>query len=221
MTLNHSANNTWAQEETLLTTILSTGDNASFKSGSKTFDNKATVTFSGDVYNSGDHFGWNNSLGRTLTVTAAEGYTITRVKFDTHTGSAFDEEAPFEAILVNDGGHITKVNGTKIGIGGVTKIEVYGYADIVNHSANNTWAIAEMPAFNVELLVEYFNITVPTANTADIYAGTTTPLINAGSTTEDGATMKYLVTATNEKPAMKVIELQHKSQILVGSVTSV
>ena len=70
----------------------------------------------------------------------------------------------------------------------------------LNHSANNTWAIAEMPGYDVELGVEYFNITVPTANTADIYAGTTTPLINAGSTTEDGATMKYLVTATNEQP---------------------
>ena len=69
----------------------------------------------------------------------------------------------------------------------------------LNHSANNTWAIAEMPGKDVELEVEYFNITVPTANTADIYAGTTTPLINAGSTTE-GATMKYLVTATNEQP---------------------
>ncbi len=70
----------------------------------------------------------------------------------------------------------------------------------LNHSANNTWAIAEMPGYDVELEVEYFDITVPTANTADIYAGSTTPLINAGSTTEEGATMKYLVTATNEQP---------------------
>ncbi len=199
VTLNHSANNTWAQEETLLTTILSTGDNASFKSGSKTFDNKATVTFSGTVYNNDDEWGWWSQEERTLTVTAAENYTITRVKFYTDDGSGFDEEAPFEAILVSEGGDITKVNGTKIGNMGVTKIEVYGYADIVNHSANNTWAIAEMPDGGVELEVEYFNITVPTANT-DSYAGTTTPLINAGSTTEDGATMKYLVTATNEQP---------------------
>ena len=69
----------------------------------------------------------------------------------------------------------------------------------LNHSANNTWAIAEMPGYDVELEVEYFNISVPTANTG-IYIGTTTPLINAGSITEDGATMKYLVTATNEQP---------------------
>ena len=44
----------WAQEERLLTTIVNTGDNASFKSGSKTFDNIATVTFSGEVLNVGD-----------------------------------------------------------------------------------------------------------------------------------------------------------------------
>lgn len=118
-----------AQEETLLTTILSAGDNASFKSGSKTFNNIATVTFSGEVYNFGDGWGWWSQEERTLTVTAAEGYPITRVKFYTAVNSAFDEVAPFEAILVYDGGPVTKVNGTSIGQVGVTKIEVYGYAD--------------------------------------------------------------------------------------------
>ena len=119
----------WAQQETLLTTILSTGDNASFKSGSKTFDNIATVTFSGDVGNDNDEYGWYFEEG-TLTVTAAEGYTITRVKFYTEEGSAFDGAAPFEAILVYDieSEYFTKVNGTSIGSYGVTKIEVYGYA---------------------------------------------------------------------------------------------
>ena len=420
----------WAQTETLLTTILSTGDNASFKSGSKTFDNKATVTFSGEVQNDDNEHGWYSYPDRTLTVTAAEGYTITRVKFYNNEGSAFDEQAPFKAILTTwdsdlEYEPITRVNGTSIGRWGVTKIEVYGYgpykvslkegtedatswqgkagegeyqalpledlaagttvslkysgwklvkrvnakkkataedkgklictdghihaygedaectkarvAKIIyigptghdtyrnglalaltdeggwvtwqeainacsaknryttpvtnatwllaskaqwdymlgadgagsyealrdgfssvggsnlqsgsywssteheggeyyemwcyvfddghwgynmwmndcwaraclafgalktvtlNHSANNTWAIAEMPDDDVELEVEYFNITVPTANTADIYPGSTTPLINAGSTT-GGATMKYLVTATNEQP---------------------
>ena len=116
----------WAQEVTLLTTIESTGDNASFKSGSKTFDNIATVTFSGDVSNDDDNWGWYSEPERTLTVTAAEGYTITRVKFYTDSSSAFDEEYPFEAILVD---YIAKVNGNLIGQFGVTKIEVYGYAD--------------------------------------------------------------------------------------------
>ena len=121
----------WAQEVTLLTTIENTGDNEDFTSGSKTFDNIATVTFSGTVSNDGDNWGWYFEDGdgeRTLTVTAAEGYTITRVKFYTAQGSAFDEEAPFEAILVYDQGNIAKVNGTSIGQWGVNKIEVYGYA---------------------------------------------------------------------------------------------
>ena len=121
----------WAQEVTLLTTIESTGDNASFIYGSKTFDNIATVAFSGTVVNDDDDWGWWSDSGRTLTVTAAEGYTITRVKFYTRSGSAFDEDAPFDAILVDDDfdGNIAKVNGTSIGACGVTKIEVYGYAD--------------------------------------------------------------------------------------------
>ena len=118
----------WAQTETLLTTIESTGDNFGFTSGSKTFDNIATVTFSGTVHNDNDEWGWYSDPERTLTVTAAEGYTITRVKFYTDEGSAFDEEAPFEAILVYDQGSIAKVNGTSIGQWGVNKIEVYGYA---------------------------------------------------------------------------------------------
>ena len=119
-----------AQEVTLLTTIESTGDNASFKSGSKTFDNIATVTFSGNVFNDNNEWGWFCNQERTLTVTAAEGYTITRVKFYTNEDSAFDEDAPFEAIVVedNEDGNITKVNGTSLGNWGVTKIEVYGYA---------------------------------------------------------------------------------------------
>ena len=118
---------------TPLITIENIGDNKSFKSGSKTFDDKVTVTFSGAVYNQNSYHGWywSSADERTLTVTAAEGYTITRVKFYNYSGSAFDETSPFQAILVNEGnGNITKVNGTsihKMGYG-VTKIEVYGYA---------------------------------------------------------------------------------------------
>ena len=122
-----AATGAWAQTETLLTTINSIG-NFEFLSGSKTFNGIATVTFSGEVYNSNDYFGWYASTDVTLTVTAAEGYTITRVKFYCSTGwdvsnSAYDEEAPFEAVLAFD----TKVNGISIGSYGVNKIEVYGY----------------------------------------------------------------------------------------------
>ena len=66
----------------------------------------------------------------------------------------------------------------------------------------NQWTLGSTPDYDVELEVTYFNATAPTANTTagDIHAGTATPLINAASTTEEGATMKYLVTATNEQP---------------------
>ena len=127
-----AATGAWAQtEETLLTTITNTGENASFRSGSKTFDDIATVTFGAEVKNDGDNWGWYTmgSNDVTLTVTAAsDAYTITRVKFYCADGSAFDEDAPFLAIVrCESGSSITKVNGTSIGLWGVTKIEVYGY----------------------------------------------------------------------------------------------
>ena len=103
----------WADDVLLVT--ITAADNSSFTSGSKTFDNIATVTFSGEVYCFGDENGWFSTSEGTLNVTAAEGYTITRVKFYTKSNSAFDEEAPFEAILVS-------------GMDGITSIEVYGYA---------------------------------------------------------------------------------------------
>ena len=122
----------WAGAEPPLITIESK-DYTSFKSGSQTFDNKVTVTFSGNVsYDS--EYGWFSAQERTLTVTAAEGYTITGVRFSNNSGFRFVSEAPFEAILGyddNNSVYFAKVNGTSIGTGdaGVTKIEVYGYAD--------------------------------------------------------------------------------------------
>ena len=126
--LTISATGAWAQTETLLTTIESKAPNNTFTSGSKTFDDIATVTFSGEVRNDGDERGWyRGSNDVTLTVAAAnDGYTITRVKFfnDYMNTSAFDEAAPFEAALNT---RSVVVNGTDLGRYGVTKIEVYGY----------------------------------------------------------------------------------------------
>ena len=207
----------WAQEGTLLTTILSTGDNASFISGSKTFDNIATVTFSGEVYNEGGEGGWCSNKGITLTVTAAEGYTITRVKFYNMSGSAFDEEAPFEAILDLNGvlEDITKVNGTSIGEGGVTKIEVYGYADTpagpeVTWDAATKTGTFDMPASNVVLTPEFAPVAqwatesdvelLPTA-AEGIFAGTTDPLIVEGTVAPGQGIVMYAVTSTNQATA--------------------
>lgn len=125
-----AATGAWAQTPTLLTTIESK-ENTDFKSGSKTFNNIATVTLSGEVDNDGDFWGWYSIEGATLTVTAVEGYTITSCKFYTWSGSAEDSEAPFQATMMNyyeSGDFGAIVNGNSIGRFGVTKIEVYGYA---------------------------------------------------------------------------------------------
>lgn len=153
-----AATGAWAQTETLLVTINST-DNTSFKSGSKTFDDIATVTFGAEVKNDGDNWGWyimGNDV--TLTVTAAsDAYTITRVKFYCADGSAFDEDAPFLAIVSYvSGSSLTKVNGSSIGLWGVTKIEVYGYegtagpeVTITGTSAEGQQAEFTMPQYDV------------------------------------------------------------------------
>lgn len=146
----------WAQDEELLTTILNSS-NTDFKSGSKTFDDIATVTFSAAVSNDGNTWGWYSYNGVTLSVTPAHGFTITRCKFYCNSGSAFDETKPFEAVLGNGENH-TFVNGSNIGDWGVTKIEVYGYetpAIVVTPTANkNEWTF-QMPAYNALVNVEY------------------------------------------------------------------
>ena len=146
----------WAQDEELLTTILNSS-NKDFKSGSKTFDDIATVTFSAAVSNDGDTWGWYSYNGVTLSVTPAHGFTITRCKFYCNSGSAFDETKPFEAVLGNGENH-TFVNGSNIGDWGVTKIEVYGYetpAIVVTPTANkNEWTFT-MPAYSAYVNVEY------------------------------------------------------------------
>ena len=67
------------------------------------------------------------------------------------------------------------------------------------------WTLAEMPASDIELQVEYYPAATatnaPTAATGDIYAGDATALISAGTTTE--GTMMYAVgTSSTEAPAL-------------------
>ena len=115
----------WADETPLLT--IESKNYTSFTSGSTTFDTIATVTFSSGVANDGNEWGWYHLTGVTLTVTPVEGITITRVKFTCKEGSAFDETAPFEAVLGDPWYNpYMLVNGTSYGQYGVTKIEVSG-----------------------------------------------------------------------------------------------
>ena len=119
----------WAQEESLLTTITATAkEQASYSTA-----NVATVSFSytGEgysVYN--DNWGWWG-YGFTATVTAAEGYTITKcIFYDDADRTATDSEAPF-VVETTEEDKTPKVNGTPIlayTSKGIKKIEVYGYA---------------------------------------------------------------------------------------------
>ena len=117
-----------AQTETLLTTITATAqEQASYSTA-----NVATVSFS---YTSGGssaylaNWGWWG-YGWIATVTAAEGYTITKcIFYDDANRTATDSEAPF-VVETTEADKTPKVNGTPILANtskGIKKIEVYGY----------------------------------------------------------------------------------------------
>ena len=127
-----------AQTETLLTTITGAGSNtnpATSANVSYSTEGVATLTFSeptsdGQVaYNVSPAWGWWG-YAITLTVTPAEGYTITKcVFYDDKNSTATDSEAPFVVETVFDD-KTPKVNGNILASDskGITKIEVYGYA---------------------------------------------------------------------------------------------
>ena len=151
----------WAQEESLLTTITATAkEQASYSTA-----NVATVSFSytGEgysVYN--DNWGWWG-YGFTATVTAAEGYTITKcVFYDNDGASATDSTDPF-IVETEEQNKKPKVNGAAFGAftsAGIKMIEVYGYVtpapaepvevttNAAEEGATFTEATFAMPAFD-------------------------------------------------------------------------
>ena len=145
----------WA-EETPLLTIRST-DYTSFKSGSMTFDDKVTVTFSNPVKNDGDSDGWfSENEPSLLTVTGTNGYTITSCKFYTistiNTGYTVEGESP-SVYLYNDYVYTDASKSVTIGFNGIIGIVVYGAAPatgpevIINDT--KTEASFEMPQYDV------------------------------------------------------------------------
>ena len=158
----------WA-EETLLLTIESK-NYTSFWSGSKTFDDKVTITFSNPVNNEGDSYGWySDSNPSLLTVAGTNGYTITSCKFYTYTGPAktgYTVAGESPSVYL-DGGYVYTDNSKSaiIGAYGVTKIEVYTAAassatgpepiELKPDDTGKKWILADMPAYDVELQVEY------------------------------------------------------------------
>ena len=146
----------WAQEETLLTTITPTAkEQASYSTA-----NVATVSFSYTADGSSAYlanWGWWG-YGWIATVSAAEGYTITKcIFYDDADRKATDSEAPFVV-------ETTDIDGGNMWSKGIKKIEVYGYKsaateptewDLTSQDGKN-WILDKMPASNIELQVEYF-----------------------------------------------------------------
>ena len=151
----------WAQTETPLVTIQAS-ENSTFTSGSKTFNDIATVTITGNGYI--DVSGWVSCM---LTVTPADGVTITSVKFygTSYVDVVEDTSSPFEAEIKYDSNisrDVTKVNGTKAFDYGVLKIEVFGTAEpeitewsLTPDTDKKVWTLDKMPANDIELQVEY------------------------------------------------------------------
>ena len=125
------ATGAWAQTEALLTTITATAkEQASYSTA-----NVATASFSYTAGGSSAYlanWGWWG-YGWSATVTAAEGYTITKcIFYDDANRTATDSEAPF-VVETTEEDKTPRINGTPIDGGnmwskGIKKIEVYGYA---------------------------------------------------------------------------------------------
>ena len=160
-----AATGAWAQEESLLTTITATGtEQASYSTA-----NMATVSFSTTAQGSSQYlanWGWWG-YGWIATVTAAEGYTITKcIFYDDANRTATDSEAPF-VVETTEEDKTPRINGTPIDGGnmwskGIKTIEVYGYVtppapteptievttNAASEGATFTEATFNMPAFD-------------------------------------------------------------------------
>ena len=158
-----AAGGAWADETPLLT--IESTDYKTFTSGSMTFDDKVTVSFSSSVLNDGDEYGWYTNSQSLLTVAGTNGYTITSCKFYTdggiaETGYPVQGESP--SVYLNDYNVYTDDSkSVYIGYTGITKIEVYTAAASAATAVDIDWNAAAktgtftQPAGNVELQVEY------------------------------------------------------------------
>ena len=191
----------WADETPLLT--IESKDNTSFKSGSMTFDDKVTVTFSSSVRNDGDQDGWYYAGSPSLlTVAGTNGYTITSCKFYTGyegiamTGYTVEGESP--SVYLSGGYVYTDASkSVSIGASGVTKIEVFGAVASASSGPEVAWNKAKnsgsftMPGGNVTLEPEYYpQAALTAAPTAinDVPATTDGAIVSAGTVANIGET---------------------------------
>ena len=191
----------WADETPLVT--IESKDYSDFKSGNMTFDDKVTITFSDEVYNDGDGWGWYTlSSASLLTVAGTNGYTITSCKFyveyggTAKTGYTIAGESP--SVYISEEYVYTDASKTvNIGSKGITKIEVYGTAPAAASGPEVAWNAAEktgkftMPGGNVTLEPEYYPqaalATQPTAIN-DVPATTDGAIVEAGTVASIGET---------------------------------
>ena len=153
----------WAQQETLLTTVTVTG----LSTYSQSPDGIVTVVISGGEYYYDEDPGWYEDEGgsATVTVTAAEGYTITRCVFKQSTYTLEDNQAPFVLTMVAGQGVSVEAsdghrNGPN-GMDGVKSIEVYGTAPaqpirLTPDATGKVWTLAETPDYDLDLKVVYY-----------------------------------------------------------------
>ena len=188
----------WADETPLLT--IESKDNTSFKSGSMTFDDKVTVTFSSSVRNDGDEYGWYADASL-LTVAGTNGYTITSCKFYTPSGVAktgYTVAGESPSVYLSSGMVFTDASETVyLGDPGIKKIEVFGAVASASSGPEVAWDKAEnsgtftMPGGNVTLEPEYYPqaalATQPTAIN-DVPATTDGAIVNAGTVKNIGET---------------------------------
>ncbi len=191
----------WAQTETLLTTITATAkEQASYSTA-----NVATVSFSYTAGGSSAYlanWGWWG-YGWIATVTAAEGYTITKcIFYDDANRTATDSEAPF-VVETTEEDKTPRINETPIDGGnqwskGIMKIEVYGYVtpsaasgpEVAWDKTSKTGSFT-MPGGNVTLEPEYYpQAALAAAPTAinDVPATTDGAIVEAGTVKNIGET---------------------------------
>ena len=159
----------WAQEEVLLTTVTAT----SLTTYSQSPDGIVTVTLD-NIGSYAANYGWlcNDNYTGTVTVEAAQGYTITRCVFRQNPSSSpkrvlVDDLAPFTATMDGDEYYVYAATSTGDAYGddfmnGISSIEVYGTAAapagtaLTPDATRKVWTLDAMPAGNVELQVEYY-----------------------------------------------------------------
>ena len=206
----------WADETPLLT--IESKDYTTFLSGSKTFDDKVTVTFSNFVYYDGEEGWYADGDPSVLTVAGTNGYTITSCKFYTangeaETGYTIEGKSPSVYLSASTEVYTDANQSVYLGYQGITKIEVFGTAPAaatasgpeVDWDKTSKTGKFTMPGGNVTLEPEYYpqaalaaaptaiNDVPATTDGAIVKAGT---VANIGSTETAQGTVMYYVSQT-------------------------